>query len=48
MKYIVQLLNYDSDWVTYCKAPTEFLAREAVRDLQNHGFKSYQIKSFAK
>lgn len=48
MKYIVQLLNYDSEWVTYCKSSTKLFAQQAVNDLLNHGFKPYQIKSFAK
>lgn len=44
MKYKVQLLNYDSVWVTYCDAPSKFYAHGAVRNLQDHGFKDFQIK----
>lgn len=45
MKYIVQLLNYDSEWVTYCVSPTRFYAECAVADLQNaHGFQVHQIQ----
>lgn len=44
MKYLVQLLNYDSNWVTYCEAPTLHYVDEAVADLHNHGFKKFQIR----
>lgn len=44
MKYKVQLLNYDSDWVDYCVAYTKFYADAAVQNLQEHGFKDFQIK----
>lgn len=44
MKYHVMLLNYDSEWVIYCEAPTRFYAELAEADLVNHGFKDYQIK----
>lgn len=45
MKYIVQLLNYDSEWVTYCVSTTRFNAECAVADLQNvHGFQTHQIQ----
>lgn len=44
MKYKVQLLNYDSQWVDYCKAPTLHYAQEAMADLRNHGFKYFQFR----
>lgn len=44
MKYKVQLLNYDSEWVDYCNAPTHFYALAAVENLHHHGFKDFQIK----
>ena len=45
MKYKVQLLNYDSQWVDYCIAPTLYNAECAVHDLQYHGFKDFQIRT---
>jgi hypothetical protein len=44
MKYVVQLLNYDSEWVTYCESPTRFYAEDALEDLRRHGFHHYQIR----
>lgn len=44
MKYKVQLLNYDSEWVNYCNAQTLYNAECAVHDLKYHGFEDYQIK----
>lgn len=44
MKYEVLLLNYDSEWVCYCSAPTLFHATQAVLDLHHHGFEEYQTK----
>ena len=44
MSYIVQLLNYDSEWVTYCDSPNKWYAGIAVVDLQNHGFQPHQIR----
>lgn len=44
MNYHVMLLNYDSEWVPYCEAPTRFFAEAAAEDLKNHGFQHYQIK----
>lgn len=44
MKYKVQLLNYDSEWVTYCESPTQFYAAEAEADLHRHGFQNHQIQ----
>lgn len=44
MKYKVLLLNYDSEWVTYCTSPTLFYAEGACADLRNKGFKDYQTK----
>ena len=44
MKYKVQLLNYDSEWVDYCNAPTKIYADEAYQDLLRHGFLNHQIK----
>ena len=43
MKYVVQLLNYDSQWVDYCVSTTEFFAEQAIADLQAHGFHNHQI-----
>lgn len=45
MKYKVQLLNYDSEWVDYCNSPTSFFAYEAKADLLRRGFKEYQIRT---
>lgn len=45
MKIKVEVLNYDSEWVTYCNAHTRYKAEWAVADLQNnHNFKSFQIR----
>lgn len=44
MKYKVQLLNYDSEWVDYCISPTEYHAGEAYSDLIMHGFFNHQIR----
>lgn len=44
MKFEVDLLNYDSKWVNYCTAPTEFYAEKARADLKAHGFKDHQIR----
>ena len=44
MKYLVQLLNYDSNWVTYAESPTYFGAHAAEVDLQQHNFKDFQIR----
>lgn len=42
MKYKVQLLNYDSEWVDYCNAPTLQYAVQADADLHHHGFQDFQ------
>lgn len=42
MKYKVMLLNYDSEWVTYCDSPTLQFAVEACADLRHKGFKDFQ------
>lgn len=44
MKYKVMLLNYDSEWVTYCNSPTLQFAMEARADLRHKGFKDFQTK----
>ena len=44
MSYLVQLLNYDSEWVTYCDSPNQWYAGIAAIDLQNHGFQPHQIR----
>ena len=45
MKFKVQLLNYDSDWVDYCITDTKFYADKAVEDLRfKHNFEKYQVK----
>lgn len=44
MKYLVQLLNYDSEWITYCKADTLWQAVQADADLHHHGFQDFQIQ----
>lgn len=44
MKYKVQVLNYDSKWVTYCDALTDFYAEIAKADLEAHRFEDYQIR----
>lgn len=45
MKIFVQVLNYDSVWVTYCAAQSQYQAECAVADLQNrHGFQPHQIQ----
>lgn len=44
MKYLVQLLNYDSEWVTYCESPTLYYAVQADADLHHHGFQDHQIQ----
>lgn len=42
--YKVQLLNYDSKWVTYAESPTYIGAYAAEVDLQQHNFKDFQIR----
>lgn len=45
MKYIVYVLNYDSEWIVYCNAGTRFYADCAIADLMNvHHFQPHQIK----
>lgn len=44
MKYQVLLLNYDSEWVTYCTSPTLSYAVEACADLRRKGFADFQTK----
>lgn len=44
MKYKVQLLNYDSEWVDYSTSPTKFGADEAYQELLRHGFFNHQIR----
>lgn len=44
MKFEVLLLNYDSEWVTYCKSPTLQYAVEACADLRHRGFQEFQTK----
>ena len=45
MKYKVQLLNYDSEWVDYCVATSQYYAEQAVHDLrQNHNFEKFQVQ----
>lgn len=44
MKYYVELLNFDSLWVTYCTAPTKYYADIAYDDLRNRGFQNHQIR----
>lgn len=45
MKIKVEILNYDSEWVTYCNAQTRYQAECAVADLQNnHSFYVHQIR----
>lgn len=49
MKYKVQLLNYDSEWVDYCNAPTKFYAQQAYNDLREvHNFQPHQIRVLGK
>lgn len=44
MKYVVKVLNYDSEWVTYCTSPSWWFANQAATDLRQHGFSDFQIK----
>lgn len=45
MKYKVQLLNYDSEWVDYCIAESTFQCDCALNDLKTcHNFKDFQIR----
>lgn len=44
MKYKVQLLNFDSEWVDYCNCPTKWYADEAYNNLLQHGFFNHQIR----
>lgn len=44
MKYKVQLLNYDSEWITYCNADTLWQAKQANADLHLRGFRDFQIQ----
>lgn len=45
MKIFVQVLNYDSVWVTYCVAQSELHAQQAVADLRyRHNFQQFQIQ----
>lgn len=44
MKFEVQLLNYDSEWVRYCAPTTFHYANEARIDLLNKGFQPFQMR----
>lgn len=44
MKWKVLLLNYDSEWVEYCKPSTLWFAEEAKADLLRKGFQEFQTK----
>lgn len=44
MKYKTELLNYDSEWITYCDYSSKFEAFAAYGDLQMHGFREFQIR----
>lgn len=45
MKIKVEILNYDSEWVTYCNAVSRFHADNAIYDLRvKHNFESFQIR----
>lgn len=48
MKYTVELLNYDSQWVQYCDAPTRFYALQALSDLRVRGFGHHQTRMISK
>lgn len=44
MIWKVLLLNYDSEWVVYCKSPTLSYAVEACAGLRRRGFLEFQTK----
>lgn len=45
MKYKVELLNFDSDWVTYSTSSTKWGAKVAQVDLiYNHHFQDFQVR----
>lgn len=44
MKFEVQLLNYDSEWVRYCAPTTLQFATEACADLRRRGFQQFQTR----
>ena len=44
MKWKVLLLNYDSEFVEYCNAPSLSLAIEANADLRRRGFQENETK----
>lgn len=44
MKYAIQILNYDSEWVTYAKSPADYYTERVIEDLHHHGFKNFQIR----
>ena len=44
MKYKILVLNYDSEWVTYAKSPSQWFNQIVIEDLHHHGFGDYQIK----
>ena len=43
MRYVIQLLNYDSEWVDYARSSSEWYTERVIEDLHRHGFADYQI-----